>query len=129
MPAGKFLSIVDKVRRKLALDENIQARIFGRVAGGPDQLHDIESIRAVDGAIEVRLEPVSATCKAGDRRESMETGNEVGCCGSRDKSESSVGCGCEIRKSAPAASETAGTRGAENSWFTPFESQGFRMMF
>jgi hypothetical protein len=124
MRAGKFLSIVEKVRPTLSLDERAEARVFGSVAGGPDQLHDVASIETGKSSITVHLEPVTAQCKAAQ----SETGSA--CCTMATGSELAERCGCEARKpSPPSDSDVLGIQRLRNMWFTPFESQGFRFMF
>jgi len=127
-PAGKFLAIVDEVKRMLTLDETAEARIFGRVAGGLDQLHAIESVKTGSEAIQVHLQPVTASCKARDRRSSaLNTGES--CCSSGSESSVSAGCECPAHKTPPSDADVFGYRPARDTGFTPFESQGFRFMF
>lgn len=77
MLAGKFLAIVDKVRQSLALDGAAEARFIGCVEDGGNQHHTIKAIESVFGTLEVRLDPVSASCKARNRTEA-----EAVCCSS-----------------------------------------------
>lgn len=131
MLASKFLRIVDKVCESLDLDGEIEARVFGRVEDGPDQLHRITSIEAAAGSpsIEVRLEPVTASCKARDRREA-ETPAGSSCCGSSD-SAAAAGAGCcgSSKATVPSDSDVYGYRKTGNEWFTQFESHGIRFSF
>jgi Family of unknown function (DUF6428) len=130
MRAGRFLSIVEKVQSVLSIDERAEARVFGSVGGGPDQLHEVASIETRNNSITVHLEPVSAQCKARDRREEVEGGSSSGCCTMAAGSKLAQMCGCEARKpSPPSDSNALGIDRVRNMWFTPFESQGFRFMF
>ena len=122
MLAGKFLSIVEKVRRILTLDEEAEARVFGRVAGGTDQLHSIESVETGSDAIHIHLDPVSASCKARDRRMAA----SGGCCGG--DSGSSACCGAKPRESGIRETNAPKPAQSWDTWFSPFESQGFRFM-
>jgi len=116
MLARKFLSIVDEVRKSLAIDGTVEAFIFGRIAGGADQLHRIKSIETGKESITVRLEPVSASCKAADR-EAGATGSAGGCCGTTDAAPEAVagakaGC-CQTsgRREAEVSSSSGGCCG------------------
>lgn len=129
MRAGKFLSIVEKVRRTLSLDDRAEARVFGRVAGGADQLHGITSVESGGRSIIVHLEPVSAQCKARDRSEVAQDETRTGCCTMAAGSKLGAMCGCALPDSARGDVETQVLPRAETTWFTPWESQGFRMMF
>ena len=129
MRAGKFLSIVEKVRRTLSLNDHAEARIFGSVAGGPDQLHGITSVETGNQSITVHLEPVSAQCKARDRSAGAHGETSTECCTTAAGSKIGEMCGCTVRDSARGDVETQVLPRAETTWFTPWESQGFRMMF
>lgn len=132
MRAGKFLSIVDKVREVLALDEAVDARVFGSVGGGPVQLHSIESVETGQNSITIHLEPVSAQCKARDRRNAAEGGDGAACCTMAAGSKIAALCGCEAKSGAstpPVDLRPVGLSQVHNMWFTPFESQSFRFMF
>ena len=129
MPAGKFLAIVEKVRRILALDESAEARVFGRVAGGTDQLHEIESVETGADLIRVRLEPVSASCKARDRRMAAVPGSDERCCSGGSDSTAGGGSCCDSRESGQDAAKPEAPAKTHDTWFTPFQSPGFRFMF
>jgi hypothetical protein len=129
MRAGKFLSIVEKVRRTLSLDESAEARVFGRVAGGADQLHAVTSVETGSKSIIVHLRPVSAQCKARDRNAGAQDETSTESCTMAADSKLGAMCGCALRDSARGDVETKVLPRAETTWFTPFESQGFRMMF
>jgi hypothetical protein len=129
MRAGKFLSIVEKVRRTLLLDDGAEARVFGRVAGGADQLHAVTSVETGGKSIIVHLEPVSAQCKARERSEGAQDETRTECCTMAAGSKIGEMCGCTMRESARGDMESQDLPRAETTWFTPMESQGFRMMF
>ena len=126
MQAGKFLSIVEKVRRILSLNESDEARVFGRVEGGSDQLHSIESVETAADTIHIHLKPVSASCKP---RAQVWDASAAGCCKAADDATPFIPCGCESRKSPPSDSDALGLRTNKDTWFSPFESPGFRFMF
>lgn len=123
MRAGKFLSIVEKVRPTLSLDEGAEVRVFGSVGGGPDQLHTVTSIETGADSISVHLEPVSAQCKAAQSETS------TACCTMAAGSKLAQMCGCEAKTVPPVDLRAIGLSRVESMWFTPFESQGFRFMF
>lgn len=123
MRAGKFLSIVDKVRGTLSLDDSAEARVFGSVNGGPDQLHSVTSIETGAASIIVHLEPVTARCKAAQSETSTE------CCTMAAGSKLAAMCGCEAKTVPPVDLRAIGLSRLESMWFAPFESHGFRMMF
>lgn len=123
MRAGKFLSIVDKVRGTLSLDDRAEARVFGSVNGGPDQLHSVTSIKTGAASITVHLEPVTTRCKAAQSETSTE------CCTMAAGSKLAQMCGCEAKTVPPVDLRAIGLSRIESAWFTPFESQGFRLMF
>ena len=129
MLANKFLSIVEKVKRHLKLDGGAEARVFGSVAGGGDRLHEIASIEAGSDTLTVRLEPVSAQCKASGRGECAGDTTSTECCTMAAGSKLGAMCGCALPDSARGDVETKVLPRAETTWFTPWESQGFRMMF
>ena len=125
MLAGKFLAIVAKVRRIIAIDDAVEARVFGRVTGGADQLHTIESVETGADSIQIHLAPVSALCKP----RTGASASAAGCCENDAEPASYIPCGCSSRKSPPSDLDVLGLRSNKDTWFTPFESQGFRMMF
>lgn len=123
MPASKFLSIIEKVRSRMTLDDNAEARVFGRVAGGSDQLHQIESIETSDSSITVHLEPVGAQCKAREREDCCPPATDT------KESTSFAGCGCGTHRAPPTDADVLGFSGKKNYWVDPFETQGFRFLF
>jgi hypothetical protein len=74
MTAGKFLRIFDKVI-PLQLEAEIRVE-YGDESFFPS-LYQVESVTSEDGATRVLLGPPATTCKARDRRLSVETG---ACC-------------------------------------------------
>ena len=67
MSTGKFVSIYDKVRRLVSLDEDAEVRIeYGDENFFPTAYH-VTSITQSDEALRVVLEPPTTTCKARDR--------------------------------------------------------------
>jgi hypothetical protein len=67
MKSDKFLSIYDKVRRLVPVDEEAEVRIeYGDENFFPSAYHVTES-REANSAIRFSLEPPATTCKARDR--------------------------------------------------------------
>lgn len=120
MLASKFLSIIEKVRRRMTLDDNAEARVFGSVVGGPNQLHAIESVETSESAITVRLEPVGTQCKASTSTE---------CCSPAEVTAPTSSCGCSTKSTPPSDADVFGFSQKRNYWVDPFETQGFRFLF
>jgi hypothetical protein len=67
MSAGKFVSIYDKVRKLVSIDEDAEVRIeYGDENFFPTAYH-VTNVTQSDGALRVVLEPPATTCKARDR--------------------------------------------------------------
>jgi uncharacterized protein DUF6428 len=67
MSTAKFLSIFDKVRRLIPLDEEAEVRIeYGDENFFPSTYH-VNSISQGNEALVVLLKPPATTCKARDR--------------------------------------------------------------
>ena len=102
MPAGKFLSIIDRVEQELPLDGETPARIFVALGDQGAALYDIASVAPSEGRLLVHLTPDRARCKAAERRVSSLAG---GCCGigespAQESAEPAVACcGTEPAKS------------------------------
>lgn len=79
MPAGKFLSIIDRVEKELPLDGETAARVFVALGDAPAALYDIATVAPADGKLWVDLTPDRTRCKSAERRAAALTG---GCCGS-----------------------------------------------
>lgn len=152
MSAGKFLKIVDRVEKELTLDGDSQARILAEIDGQPASLHSVEGVTVSKGRLEVALTADRTRCKAAERRVGELTG---GCCGIGEDENRTVAvatgelsesrsqcctmaagsklaamCGCEADAESKAADTgTTGIQRLQSSWFSPFESQGFRFMF
>ena len=68
MPAGKFLSIFDRVTRMIPLETEAEVRVeYGDENFSPSLYH-VEAVTREDGDTRVLLAPPSTTCKARDRR-------------------------------------------------------------
>jgi hypothetical protein len=68
MPAGKFLSIFDRVTRMIPLQTEAELRVeYGDDNFFPSLYH-VENVTRANGTIRVLLAPPSTTCKARDRR-------------------------------------------------------------
>ena len=68
MPAGKFLSIFDRVTRMIPLETEAEVRVeYGDENFFPSLYH-VESVTREDGNTRVLLAPPATTCKARDRR-------------------------------------------------------------
>jgi hypothetical protein len=89
MPAGKFLSILDRVEKELPLDGETPARVFVALGDAPAALYDVASVTAQDGRLWVGLTPDRARCKAAERRVASLTG---GCCGPARDDDSPACC-------------------------------------
>jgi Family of unknown function (DUF6428) len=67
MPADKFVSIYDKVRKLVSIDEDAEVRIeYGDENFSPTAYH-VANVANDDEALRVVLEPPATTCKARDR--------------------------------------------------------------
>jgi Family of unknown function (DUF6428) len=67
MPADKFVSIYDKVRKLVSIDEDAEVRIeYGDENFLPTAYH-VANVANDDEALRVVLEPPATTCKARDR--------------------------------------------------------------
>jgi hypothetical protein len=67
MPASKFVSIYEKVRRLVSIDEDAEVRIeYGDQNFFPTAYH-VKNVAKSDDVLQVILEPPAATCKARDR--------------------------------------------------------------
>jgi Family of unknown function (DUF6428) len=67
MPAGKFVSIYDKVCKLVSLDEDAEIRIeYGDETFFPTAYH-VANVTEGNKDLRVVLEPPAATCKARDR--------------------------------------------------------------
>ncbi len=78
LPAGKLLSIIDRVEKELPLDGTTDARAFVALGDQGAALYDIASVTAAEGRLFVQLTPDRTRCKAAERRVASLTG---GCCG------------------------------------------------
>ena len=68
MPAGKFLSIFDRVTRMIPLETEAEVRVeYGDENFFPSLYH-VESVTSEDGNTRVLFAPPATTCKARDRR-------------------------------------------------------------
>ena len=77
MSAGKFVSIYDKVRGLVSVDEEADVRIeYGDENFFPS-VYQINDWSESDDALRFVLEPPGTTCKARDR---VESGNAESCC-------------------------------------------------
>lgn len=88
MPAGKFISIIDRVEKELPLDGQSAARVHVSLGDHPAALHDIVSLHEYEGRLWVELAPDRTRCKAAERRVAALTG---GCCGSAETAETAAG--------------------------------------
>lgn len=89
MPAGKFLSILDRVEKELPLDRDTPARVFVALGEAPAALYDVAGMEAAEGRLHVELTPDRTRCKAAERRVATLTG---GCCGTEGENEGSGAC-------------------------------------
>ena len=107
MPAGKFISIIDRVEKELPLNGDTPARVHVALGDHPAALYDISADTAAGGRLLVELSADRTRCKAAERRVASLTG---GCCGTEATSaaeteavESGACCGVPADASAPAA--------------------------
>ncbi len=93
MPADKFLRIVGRVERELALAGDSPVRILAAFAGQPPSLHAVVAVTPRDGQLSVELSPDLTRCKAAERY-----GDSAAavCCGSGETvaEPAAAGCGC-----------------------------------
>jgi hypothetical protein len=106
MPAGKFLSILDRVSGELPLNGDATVRIHTSFARQPAALYEIEAVNEADGKLWIELSPDKARCKAAERRVSSATGlccetalseetaeeTGSGCCGSSKAEIAAAAC-------------------------------------
>jgi hypothetical protein len=77
MLASKFVSIYDKVRKLVSIDEEAEVRIeYGDENFFPTAYH-VAGIRSDKGGLSVVLEPPATTCKARDRARNTKSAS---CC-------------------------------------------------
>lgn len=68
MPAGKFLSIFDRVTRMIPLETEAEVRVeYGDENFSPSLYH-VEAVTRESGTMRVLIAPPSTTCKARERR-------------------------------------------------------------
>jgi hypothetical protein len=92
MPARKFLAIIDRVERELALKGDTEARIHTSLGRVVTALWDIDSAAPSGGQLVVSLTPDRTRCKAAERR----VCNLVpGKCGDNGKDDDSPCCSGE----------------------------------
>ena len=77
MLAGKFVSIYDKVRRLVSIDEDTEVRIEYRDDKIFPTAYSVGHLRKESDSIRFLLKPPSTTCKARDRARSA---NAESCC-------------------------------------------------
>lgn len=91
LPAGKFMSIIDRVEKELPLNGDAEARVHVSLGDHPAALYDIASLNESEGRLWVELTGDRTRCKAVERRVASLTG---GCCGTSDESAAEPAAAC-----------------------------------
>ena len=81
MAAGKFLSILDKVEARVAVDAHGLLVFECGDSTGPMQIFTVGAVRAHEDHVEVALAPRPATCKPRERGLAQSPAAKSSCCG------------------------------------------------